>query len=40
MPLYLMKHYHGDVLRQLGDELSLHYHTLLWSDYDGDGVYC
>lgn len=39
MPLYLMQQYHGDALRQLGDELTLHYHTFYWSDYRGDGVY-
>jgi hypothetical protein len=39
MPLHLMKQYHGDAIRQLGDELSLHYHTFFWSDYNGDGVY-
>ncbi len=39
MTLYLMKHYHGDAIRQWGDELSLHYHTFVWSDYDGDGKY-
>ena len=39
MPLYLMQHYHGEVLRQLGDEVSLHYHTFYWSDYNSDGIY-
>jgi hypothetical protein len=39
MTLYLMKKYHGDAIRQFGDELSLHYHTFLWSDYNGDGTY-
>jgi hypothetical protein len=39
MPLYLMQKYHRDALRQFGDEVSLHYHTFLWSDYNGDGVY-
>lgn len=38
MPLYLMRKYHGESLRLLGDELTLHYHTFYWSDYDGDGV--
>ena len=27
MPLYLMQKYHGEALRQFGDELTLHYHT-------------
>jgi hypothetical protein len=39
MPLYLMRKYHGEVLHQLGDELTLHYHTFFWSDYDADGVF-
>jgi len=39
MPLYLMKKYHGDAIRQFGDELTLHYHTFFWSDYDGDGKF-
>lgn len=38
MPLHLMQHYHGDAIRRLGDELTLHYHTFLWSDYLGSGV--
>ena len=39
MTLYLMKKYHGDAIREFGDELSLHYHTYLWSDYNGTGQY-
>jgi hypothetical protein len=39
MPLYLMQKYHGEALRQFGDELTLHYHTFYWSDYSGSGVY-
>ena len=39
MTLYLMKKYHGENVKINGDELSLHYHTFFWSDYDGDGVY-
>ena len=39
MVLHLMKKYHGDSITQLGDELSLHYHTFFWSDYDLDGIY-
>jgi hypothetical protein len=34
-----MRKYHGDALKALGDELTLHYHTFLWSDYNGDGTY-
>lgn len=37
LPFYLMRQSHGEAIRQLGDEVSLHYHTFLWSDYDGDG---
>ncbi|HEX2869104.1 MAG TPA: hypothetical protein VHO03_18830 [Ignavibacteriales bacterium] len=36
---YLMMKYHGDKIRQFGDEVSLHYHTFFWSDYNGDGIY-
>lgn len=39
MTMYLMKKYHGDNVQQNGDELSLHYHTFAWTDYDGDGIY-
>ena len=39
MTLYLMKKYFGDNIELWGDELSLHYHTFFWSDYDGDGKY-
>lgn len=39
MTLYLMQKYHGEVVRQTGDELSLHYHTFGWTDYDGDGIW-
>jgi hypothetical protein len=39
MTLYLMKKYHGDRVKQFGDELSMHYHTFAWTDYDGDGKY-
>jgi hypothetical protein len=38
MPLYFMKKFHGDRIKQFGDELTLHYHTFLWSDYDGGGT--
>jgi len=39
MTLYLMKKYHGENVFANGDELSLHYHTFYWSDYDKDGIY-
>jgi hypothetical protein len=39
MTLYLMKKYYGDKIEQWGDELSLHYHTFSWTDYDNDGKY-
>ena len=39
LPLYLMTKYHGDAMAQYGDEISIHYHTFFWSDYDGDGIY-
>lgn len=39
MTLYLMKKYHGDKAKTLGDELSLHYHTFTWTDYNKDGTY-
>jgi hypothetical protein len=39
MTMYLMKKYHGEVANQVGDELSLHYHTFHWSDYNNDGLW-
>ncbi|MDQ7818126.1 MAG: T9SS type A sorting domain-containing protein [Melioribacteraceae bacterium] len=36
---YQSKKYYGERFDQFGDELSLHYHTFVWSDYDGDGKY-
>ncbi|NQV41771.1 MAG: T9SS type A sorting domain-containing protein [Candidatus Marinimicrobia bacterium] len=39
MTMYLMKKYHGENVIINGDELSLHYHTFFWSDYDQDGMY-
>ena len=39
MTLYLMKKYYGDKIAQWGDELSLHYHTFVWTDYNNDGIY-
>jgi hypothetical protein len=37
MNLYLMKKHHATAIAQWGDELTLHFHTFHWSDYDGDG---
>ncbi|NOX87821.1 MAG: T9SS type A sorting domain-containing protein [Calditrichaeota bacterium] len=39
MTLYLMKKYHGENVLINGDELSLHYHTFIWSDFNNDGRY-
>jgi hypothetical protein len=39
MTLYLMKQYHGGNIAALGDELSLHYHTFAWTDYDRNGIF-
>jgi hypothetical protein len=39
MPIYLMKRFHGDRLRQWGDELTFHFHNWVWTDYDGDGTW-
>jgi hypothetical protein len=37
MTLHLMKKYFGPAIRRWGDELTLHYHTFVWTDYNGDG---
>jgi len=37
MVLYVMKKYHGDAIEHWGDEISLHYHDWVWSDFNGDG---
>ncbi len=39
MTMYLMKKYHGNNIKRFGDELSLHYHTFAWTDYNNDGQY-
>ena len=39
MTLYLIKKYFGDKIELLNDELSLHYHTFWWTDYNADGIY-
>lgn len=33
------KKYYGNQFQLFGDELSLHYHTFSWTDYDNDGIY-
>jgi hypothetical protein len=37
MTMYLMRRYHGSAIAAWGDELSLHYHTFAWTDYNLDG---
>ena len=39
MTLYAMKKYHGEAIAKFGDELTMHYHTFVWTDYDKDGIY-
>lgn len=39
MVLHLMKQYQGEAMKTFGDEISLHYHTFYWSDYNLDGHY-
>ena len=39
LPLYLMNKYHGESIEQLGDEITLHYHTWVYKDYDSDGIF-
>jgi len=39
LPYELMMDYHGDEVTRWGDEMAYHYHTWLWYDMDGDGVY-
>ncbi len=36
---YYFKKYHGENASILGDEITLHYHNFVWTDYDQDGVY-
>lgn len=35
----MMERYHGDRIKQVGDEMSYHYHNWIWSNPDGNGVY-
>ncbi len=37
LPFYLMQKYHGAAILHWGDELTFHYHTWVWTDYNGDG---
>lgn len=39
LTLHLMKKYHGAAMASFGDEVTLHYHTWVWSDYNGDGAF-
>ncbi len=39
MTLYLMDKYHRDNVERFGDEYTYHYHTWVWSDATGDGIY-
>jgi hypothetical protein len=39
MTPYLMQKYHGEAIKEFGDELSIHYHTFVWTDYNGDGIF-
>ncbi|GAB1348789.1 hypothetical protein MASR1M107_10020 [Ignavibacteriales bacterium] len=39
MTLNLMKKYFGQSIARWGDELTLHYHTFGWNDYDNDGIF-
>lgn len=37
--LEMMKRYHGDDVKALGDEFSFHYHDWIWNDPDHDGIF-
>ena len=39
MTTYVMKKYHGASIAKYGDEITMHYHTFVWTDYDKDGIY-
>ena len=39
MSIHLMQKYHADKVKELGDEMTFHYHTWEWSDVNGDGIY-
>ena len=39
MTLYLVKKYYGANAKTMGDEITMHYHTFVWTDYNKDGSY-
>ncbi len=39
MTLWLMKKYYSQQIARWGDELTLHYHTFWWTDYNHDGIW-
>lgn len=39
MIFYLMRKHHGKNVQINGDEVSLHYHTFTWTDYNQDKLY-
>ncbi|MCX6134323.1 MAG: T9SS type A sorting domain-containing protein [Ignavibacteriales bacterium] len=39
MTLYAMKKHHAASIAKFGDELTMHYHTFVWTDYNNDGVF-
>lgn len=39
MSLYLMNTFHRENMERYGDEFTYHYHTWVWSDATGDGIY-
>ena len=39
MSLYLMNKFHKESMERYGDEFTYHYHTWVWSDATGDGIY-
>ncbi len=39
MTMYHMKEQYLDQIEKWGDELTLHYHTFKWSDYNNDGIW-
>lgn len=39
MSLYLMNTFHRENMERYGDEFTYHYHTWVWSDATGNGIY-
>ena len=39
MSTHLMYRHHREAMEQFGDEMTFHFHTWLWTDYDVDGRY-